>query len=1167
MKRLLGWLVSRWSISFVGTALLAGLAWVFGPLLPGLQDPTVRLAIVIGMLFAWAVVNLLLQLRRRGRDTALTAGLTVAAADEAAALRDKLTTALALLKRATRSRGYLYEQPWYAIIGPPGAGKTTALLNAGLHFPLAAEMGQGALAGVGGTRLCDWWFTDDAVLIDTAGRYTTQDSDATVDRAGWEAFLDLLARTRPRQPLNGVIVAIALNDVAQAPAAERLAHARAIRARIKELESRLGVRLPVYALFTKADLIAGFTQFFDDLDESQRAQVWGSTLDLGPDPVAGFAMAFRALVERLHRRMFERLLAEANPDRRASIAMFPAQVASLEGPLVEFLQAAFGGARADAAPLLRGTYLTSGTQEGTPIDRLIGTLSRSFGLDQRRVPSLRPGQGRSYFLRRLLREVIFGEAMLVSRNPAAARRRAVARAAGFAVAVLAVLAAGGLAWRIATAGQRQIDAANAALESYEQAAGTLKLDPVNDADLRRLAPLLEQAAALAQGMDGAAPPAWWTLGLSQQPKLAAAARAVYRHALERALLPRLVWRLEAQLRGNMNQPDFLYQATRVYLMLGNAGPLDRELVHEWMDLDWQTAYPGDELAPLRETLLRHLDALLAEPLPSIVLDGDLVAEARAAFAGVPLAERAYSRVRPSAAAQRLPPWRPSDALGAAGVGLFVRASGKPLSEGIPGFFTIDGFHKVLLPALANAASSVASESWVLGRRVDLDPNGPQMQALQHEMIALYETDYARAWDALLADLNVVQMRSLPRAAQDLYILASPESPMRALLVAIARQVHLSAPPAGAAAAKPAPDAGPQPALETAAEQLRAALGKVQAAGPAPTVPGQEIDERYRALLSLVGDGPGAPIDQVLKSLIDIQQMTAKLAAAPVGSVPPAAPAGGDPALALQAEAALQPQPLARWLASIAQSAIALRGGGPRGQVAAVFNAPGGPAALCPASVNGHYPFTRGAGTDTSLEDFSRLFAPGGLFDGFVNTLLRPYVDMTGQTWRPQAADGVAAPVSPADLAQFQRAARIRDVFFPAGESAASLRLDIMPISLDRVSKQATLDLGGSIVTAAHEPPRSTQITWPGPAAGQTARLTFDPPLAGQPGVLQESGPWSMFRLFGRGKLQPGASPERWTLTFQTGDRQVAFEIRTSSALNPFAPDLLQDFHCPAVNGT
>src|SRR5690606_36636947 len=132
-----------------------------------------------------------------------------------------------------------------------------ALLNAGLQFPLAAEMGQGAVAGVGGTRLCDWWFTDNAVLIDTAGRYTTQDSDASVDKAGWDSFLDLLRRTRPRNPLNGVIVAISDADIAAAPRDERLAHARAIRRRVKELNEKLGTRLPVYALLTKADLLAG----------------------------------------------------------------------------------------------------------------------------------------------------------------------------------------------------------------------------------------------------------------------------------------------------------------------------------------------------------------------------------------------------------------------------------------------------------------------------------------------------------------------------------------------------------------------------------------------------------------------------------------------------------------------------------------------------------------------------------------------------------------------------------------------------------------------------------------------------------------------------------------------------------------------------------------------
>ncbi len=115
------------------------------------------------------------------------------------------------------------------------------------------------------------------MLIDTAGRYTTQDSDAKADQKSWLAFLDLLKRNRPRQPINGVLVAISIEDLLTLPQDEVAAHAAAIKARLIELHKRLKVDFPVYALFTKADLVIGFMEFFGDLDEKQRAQVFGAT--------------------------------------------------------------------------------------------------------------------------------------------------------------------------------------------------------------------------------------------------------------------------------------------------------------------------------------------------------------------------------------------------------------------------------------------------------------------------------------------------------------------------------------------------------------------------------------------------------------------------------------------------------------------------------------------------------------------------------------------------------------------------------------------------------------------------------------------------------------------------------------------------------------------------
>jgi hypothetical protein len=142
------------------------------------------------------------------------------------------------------------------------------------------DIGRRAIKGVGGTRNCDWWFTDEAVLLDTAGRYTTQDSDRIADGAGWGQFLQLLKRHRRRRPINGVLVAYSASDLLTRSETDFNADMTALRSRIAELNRHLGISLPVYLLVTKADLVSGFREYFDDLDATGRRQVWGTTFAL-----------------------------------------------------------------------------------------------------------------------------------------------------------------------------------------------------------------------------------------------------------------------------------------------------------------------------------------------------------------------------------------------------------------------------------------------------------------------------------------------------------------------------------------------------------------------------------------------------------------------------------------------------------------------------------------------------------------------------------------------------------------------------------------------------------------------------------------------------------------------------------------------------------------------
>src|SRR5579863_10154267 len=449
----------RGVLVFIGLLLLSLFIWFAGPFFAfaefkPLEGVLARL-IAIGILVALWAASLLLKLWRAQRASAKLAQAVVAqsaparggASREAAQLRERFEEAVAALKKSQTSGRSLYELPWYVIIGPPGSGKTTALINSGLKFPLEQRFGREALRGVGGTRNCDWWFTDEAVLLDTAGRYTTQDSDESADSAGWGEFLNLLTKYRKRRPLNGVIVTLSASDLMTNTAPEREANVAAVRRRLDELNRHLKVRLPVYLLVTKCDLISGFTEYFDDLSAEGRAQVWGMTFS--PERSAAgtaaedFQGEFDALIERLNQRLFGRIEEEREPKRRTAAFAFPQQVAGLRTFIAAFVTEVFAATRFDGRLLLRGVYFTSGTQEGTPIDRLMAAIGRGFALAPDVIPASAAGRGKAYFIERLLREVLFAEAGLAGVNRQRELQKAALQLGAYAamllIAVLGVI--------------------------------------------------------------------------------------------------------------------------------------------------------------------------------------------------------------------------------------------------------------------------------------------------------------------------------------------------------------------------------------------------------------------------------------------------------------------------------------------------------------------------------------------------------------------------------------------------------------------------------------------------------------------------------------------------------------------------------------------------------
>ncbi|HUO54911.1 MAG TPA: type VI secretion system membrane subunit TssM [Rhodoblastus sp.] len=1118
--------------------------------------------------------------RRRKRAQALTEGIAEGdAPDDSEALQMRMSDAMATLKASGGGNAdALYDLPWYVIIGPPGAGKTTALVNSGLRFPIAEARGDKpqAVAGVGGTRYCDWWFTEEAVLIDTAGRYTTQDSDAKIDRKSWLAFLQLLKKNRPSQPINGVLIAISLRDLLTLAPDEIDAHARAIRARLAEVCAELKISFPVYALFTKSDLVAGFKEFFANLDENERRQVWGATFqtsDKTKNMAGHIAPEFDALVARLNERMLDRLQEEPNPANRVALFGFPAQLASLKRAVETFLNKVFEPTRYHAVATLRGFYFTSGTQEGTPIDSLIVALTRNFGAQEVRGSSL-SGLGKSFFITDLIRKVIVGEAAWVSSDPKAVFRRMLLKSSVIGGALVLALAAGVAWWTSYSHNMALSQSLHEAGTEYAATAGDLRSeDIVGDRDFQKVEPLLQKLRHLPAGYSerDVATPTAETFGMSQRDRLRSSAVDAYRMGLERLYRPRLLYRLEEVLDARRDNPDYVYEALKVYMMLGGLHKPDPDFIVGWMRQDWEDQlYPGAGQASGRQALEDHLRAMLElnEGRPPLVeLSGAALEDSQRLLARLSFAERGYQLLKSDVRSLKLPDWNAKTAAGFDAETVFEAKNGGDLaSVKVPSFFTYAGFQQGLLDRLGSISDRLRNERWVLGANADQTAVAAQYDTLAVDIYRLYAKEFVDSWRQALAKL---QMRRLtadkPRYAA-LSTLSGPSSPLLALFESIRNETALTREKPDA---KKKDGAAPAPAVLLNDPQIG--------------VPGSQMEAQFRRIHEwLEGGATSRPIDQLIGRLNEIKENLIISASTPAQAAQANSSLHGQLQL-FRAQAARLPEPFDAMMANAAGSIETDVNNSELGQLTrAIGEKIIGP---CQQLIPGRYPFERTARAEIALADFGRLFMPNGVFDGFFQQYLLKYADTARKPWVWRHDSALARSLSATTLAQFQRAAAIRDAFFATGGNLPSVNLQVFPPVLAGTGVTARFEVNGAVVTSqAGVSVQPGAVQWPGAAAGGRAAVTLivdapqpanlfatnakpaaptpapAAPSGGETATLEKTGAWALFRLFdAAGASQRG---DRLAAGFLVGGRELQYQFAVGSSVNPFTMSALREFRCP-----
>ncbi|MBW1212015.1 type VI secretion system membrane subunit TssM [Pantoea allii] len=644
--------------SFIGVTALSCLLWMLGPLIAWDEtrplEPALHREIAVSILYLlWIVLQLIPAVYRAWYNSRLLDRLQVVESDDPAErqatealLSQRFSDAAMRLKRTHFGRrqgslwarinaNYLYQLPWYLMIGAPGAGKTTALLNAGLKFPLTDTFGHEAVRGVGGTRHCDWWFTDSAVLIDTAGRYALQESQRARDASEWQSFINLLKRYRARQPINGVIMTISVADLLSDSAEARFEQANALRERLTELHQHTGIHFPVYIMLTKTDLLKGFMSYFGTLDKARRDAIWGFTFpwDAGKpnkqDWHPHFDLQFTQLAQKLQLRLADQMTHERDLNERAECFLFPQEFSSLRPLLSEYLDIVFSQRADTVAWNPRGLFFTSGTQEGLPFDRVMGELSRKLQLRQAGSHSIAawdrvnrnspiPGnKGQSFFIRDLLSNLVFKESGLAGSNRRWEYRNQLLHWIGYGMLAGALVIMSGL-WLVSYyQNQHYLQQVSARMPVISQQSQQVIHQPADN--IFDLLPFLNNLVKLPVSdqfsLDN--PPFTMRAGLYRGNQVSDAAWALYQNALKSLLLPRVAQQITNLLRNDPGDDnEYSRNALRAYQMLYQPRNYDGEFLRAWLLQNLQRSLPDKVSARDLQQLDWHLSQLLDQQIQS-----------------------------------------------------------------------------------------------------------------------------------------------------------------------------------------------------------------------------------------------------------------------------------------------------------------------------------------------------------------------------------------------------------------------------------------------------------------------------------------------------------------------------------------------------------------------
>lgn len=751
-------------------------------------------------------------------------------AQEVQALRQQMQDAIKTIRKSKigdqTGKAALYELPWYMVIGNPAAGKSSAVLHSGLKFPFMEKTNKLSVKGVGGTRNCDWFFSTEGILIDTAGRYSVYEED----RSEWLSFLNLLKKNRPKAPINGIIIAVSIAELTKNDPNYALDLAKNLRSRVQDLTEQLEVYAPVYVVFTKMDLVSGFRDFFNDYEQEERSQVWGATIPYPEDPeniniTDVFEEHFGVLVNGLKDLSTTKLSLRHQRTVSPSLMTFPMEFQSLRPMIRTLMHALFEDNPFQFKPILRGFYFTSALQDGQVSSQMTLQMVQNYDLHPPAVPlnAQQDAADTPYFLQDLFSKVILKDKHLVKQHKN--RNKRSHRAIATLAAVVTLCAAVGL-WTWSYTNNKQLT--ERVVADLQQVA---ELQKNSNGDLQSQLESLSILQSRIEQLEGYEEdkPLSLSFGLYQGDKLKQKLLTEYYNGIGIIVLAPTKQNIEkfltevntnavqlevrteesstedttetatndAYIQSDPTDVEDAYNALKAYLMLGNRDNLETSHLSDQMTRFWRNWLEANRADMPRDKMIRQAERILSFTLahvddpafPLIQNDLGLIDETRSNLSkvskGQPARERVYSEIKmrssarfPSITVAQITQNTTNETL----LGSYV----------ISGTFTKQAWDSFVSDEIDKAATTrVVADDWVLATssQDDLTLTGSPEQIRQY-LVNRYKQEYIAEWKRFLSQVYVRDSEGFDDHAVLLNQLSNAtESPLKTLFETVDRQTQ------------------------------------------------------------------------------------------------------------------------------------------------------------------------------------------------------------------------------------------------------------------------------------------------------------------------------------------------------------------------------------------